>query len=92
MKNSCYTFILEYKGGTYISQTNNSGLIRACKDWLYNLNIESISGLEKKVLKSEVLDIDNPPVLLEGLINVWCISGEINQNFFLINIIKTQVG
>lgn len=94
MKNICYTFIMDYKGGTYISQTYAPNLTKACETWLESLNIDEIQGAGKKFkteLLIKVLDQEIPPVLLQGLQNVWCISAVVEQNeLALINIIQTD--
>lgn len=82
---------MDYRGGTYISQINSSSLDLACIDWASNLEVEEIEDFGKsnkekliKQMKSE------SPVLLNGLINAWCVSAFLYKGMLLINIVQTE--
>ncbi len=90
-----YTFIMEYDGGTYISQ-DRSGL-ETIKEvlisWAKDLDISVIEGVDengRKDLLEDISDESNNPGLLRGLENIWCTSAIINKKFAIINIIKTS--
>ena len=86
-----YTFIMDYKGGTYISQVNASSVKTACKEWAENLEVSEIANFEikgKEILIREMKSKE--PVALEGLENVWFVSALIFNNLAAINLIKTE--
>lgn len=59
-----YTFIMEYAGGTYVSQIKAFNINEAQLLWLTNLDVENIDDFteKNKLLKSN--EIDDEPVLL----------------------------
>ena len=86
-----YTFIMEYKGGTYISQVEAHNLYEARKIWAGELNTSEIQYFGPKAktqLIEQMNDPENEPVELEGLTNVWCDGATINGSLALINIVK----
>jgi hypothetical protein len=68
-----FTFYLEYKGGTYISQVRAQSYKSAPKAWAEKLDTTVISQPEKdfkeKLLKSI---IGEPPTPIEGVSKTWC--------------------
>ena len=83
-----FTFILEFRGGTYISQAYGNDLNQAKIGWLKNLSASRIKYLGEKsqeelrnIIKSDSL------ILLQGMNNVWCISGTLNSGFFVLNVV-----
>jgi hypothetical protein len=89
-----YTFIMEFMGGTYISQIKEKSLNRACRKWARTLNVREIKGLGPKshaLLIQEMKDKINQPVPLNSTQNVWCTSALMMRRWALINIVKTSV-
>ncbi len=89
-----YTFIMEFMGGTYISQINEKSLNRACRKWARTLKVKEIKGLGPKcqtLLIQEMKDKINQPVALNDVQNVWCTSALMKGRWALINIVKTNV-
>ncbi len=85
-----FTFILEFRGGTYVSQVHSTILTKAIIDWgkeLQSIDIKHL-GLTGK---TEILSMLNKaePIALDGLKNVWFLSLSIRQGFLSINIVKT---
>lgn len=70
-----FTFYLEYKGGTYISQVRAQSYKSAPKIWAEKLDTTAISQPEKdikiKLLKSVEEEI---PIPIEGISKTWCCS------------------
>jgi hypothetical protein len=70
-----FTFYLEYKGGTYISQVRARSYKSAPKAWAEKLDLTDISKPEKdfkvKLLKS--ID-EETPVPIDGISKTWCCS------------------
>jgi len=89
-----FSFVMEYKGGTYVSQmvSNSNDMHQVCKDWAETLDTKGIGHMGKKIKKLLVYQIqaeDNKPVLLVGLVNVWFIHLMIKGKGVYINIIPT---
>jgi hypothetical protein len=80
-----YTFLFEYKKGTYIYQERGQGIEEAIKLWAENLPIEKISGTDisfKEALLCEVEDIlqNNGITPVNSVMNVWCCSFLFNDD------------
>ena len=86
-----YTFIVEYRGGTYISQYVAFDLKIALSMWVNHLDKRYFSTHKKQLLQEEISDIDFFPVPVEGIENVWCGSYLSGKYFLLLNIIVTVV-
>jgi hypothetical protein len=86
--NTVFTFVLEYKGGTYISQTSGRSLAGAVADWARTRTEGDLTtwGLVRGDLKELVADT---PVLLDGCQNFWCLSASTDKGLILVNIIAT---
>ncbi len=72
-----YTFIFEYKGGTYIRQLQAADINKAVNIWLLVIaqDVPDLSAVEEKKLINEIKR--ETPTLLSNMDNVW-------QMFFLI--------
>jgi hypothetical protein len=83
------TVILEYCGGTYISQVRADSPAKGLWQWLGALTDEDLQSwlLKKNVLGSALRGRE--PVGIGGVSNVWCCSASIDDHFVLINIIAT---
>lgn len=89
-KNDLYTFVLEYKGGTYISQIEASTPRNALIKWSANLRVDEVAGLGEKTkrelrtaAKSEV------PVAVKTMINTWCWIPLTERVAVFVNFMKT---
>lgn len=86
-----YTFIMDYRGGTYISQVNSSSVETACVNWANNLKVSEIEGFGKSGKEQLIEQMKTEtPVLLNGLTNAWCASAFLRKGTALINIIQTE--
>jgi len=90
-----YTFIVDFRGGTYCTQVYASNLDDSLLKWIDRLKIEKtgIKFLGNKTieqLEEKIIDPDYKPVSIAGLINAWCTSCSTRKGFFLINIILTE--
>lgn len=88
---SLFTFVMEYKGGTYASQVAALTLETACQEWALQLDTKSICGLNHKCKQMLVEEMKTQlmPTRLKGLLNVWCFT-PLTLEGSLINIIKTD--
>ena len=87
-----YTVILDYNGGTYVSQILCESIEDVLEKWLDNFDFNYISKKPniKEKFKKEIVCYGKPN-LLNGLINVWYISILIKKKSGSFHIILTQV-
>lgn len=85
-----YTIILEFRGGTYISQVRAISEKTAVDQWAQSLdeNVSEVALADRKKLSAE-FEIEDP-VPLNGTTNAWCTSALVNNDLALLNIIKTD--
>lgn len=84
-----FTFIAEFRGGTYISQYKSKTLNEAMFEWSKGLSIEYFSESVKRKIIEKTKEIEFAPILLNGIDNTWCTSYTISRSFLLLNIIET---
>lgn len=84
-----FTFISEYKGGTYISQFEGNSLSDTLVKWADNLNSSIYLQKDIIMLQKEVKVVDYFPVPIESIDNVWCGTFLSEESFLLLNIIET---
>jgi hypothetical protein len=86
-----YTFIMEYAGGTYISQIRSSSPKSACVKWAQKLDDSQVKGLGLKGKESLIGQMrEDAPVALDGLLNAWCNPALIRGKLALINLVRTE--
>jgi hypothetical protein len=84
---------MDYLGGIYVSQVEANNKEDAVKNWIINLDVSQIDNLteaDKKKQINEGFIGDYKPVLLKGLINVWCIDMKTQKGFAIITFSKTE--
>ena len=84
-----YTILLDYAGGTYVSQVPAQDVISVLPIWLDKLVDDDLRqwNLGRMELKTAT---ETAPILLDGLQNVWCVSSAGKFGLVLINIVATQ--
>jgi hypothetical protein len=86
-----YTVIMEYAGGTYISQVNTPSEKSACVKWAQKLNASEIRRLGLRGKESLIQQMkDESPVPLTGTVNAWCTGALIRGKSALINLVQTD--
>lgn len=87
-----YTFIIEFLGGTYISQVMALDEKHAMRSWLQNLNVIDIQGLTLNDKTEALTDnfSDEDPILIDGLLNVWHFNLRTQKGIAFINFVKTK--
>jgi len=88
-----YTLILDYQGGTYVSQMTGDSPEHAFFKWLEQLDLDML-GVKYDTHDSILKDIEyleDRPVQLSGLRNVWCLSLLFDNILALVNIVKTCI-
>lgn len=87
-----FTIILDFKGGTYIAQVKAHNAQQACLKWAAQIKpneIANLGAIGKTQLQKELSE--DKPVLLTGLVNVWCMTAYVRNSPALINIVQTQI-
>ena len=84
-----FTVVLEFGGGTYISQFKAaSPHAAAVKHAAHLIGINGMcTPLDRKRL-SDRLSLEQP-VPIQGIRNVWCCSASVGRKFALVNIVAT---
>jgi hypothetical protein len=87
-----YTIMLDYSGGTYVTQTQATGEDAALRDWISKVRSDRIvDGVSEEI--AAAFDADEADLVpLDGLTGVWCRSASGLQGLALVNVIKTVVG
>ncbi|MBP6826547.1 MAG: hypothetical protein KA165_08310 [Saprospiraceae bacterium] len=88
-----YTFIAEYKGGTYIRQIQGTSIGEACLAWgQYVTQSDNIPVKNKasfaKNLQSDLAEI--PPACLDDTPNVWYFLADAGKSYVHVNVVKTH--
>ncbi|MBB4037545.1 hypothetical protein GGR21_003462 [Dysgonomonas hofstadii] len=83
-----FTFIAEFRGGTYITQYNTVDILEALLAWVDYLDTSIypqriIRKLQKEIKREQ-------PIPIKGVDNVWCCSFSPYNSFLLLNIIETK--
>ena len=66
-----FTFIAEFKNGTYISQYKADNLMEAVLIWADNLDVQFFTNKVKTKIQEKVRDSFYSPVSIEEVDNVW---------------------
>ena len=85
-----YAMIVEFGGGTYVSQASAASPRDALLLWSDEANARG-DGLAPRLhiqIKKQ-LEARDQPVPLEGCSNVWCFSGQHESKLVLVHIIST---
>jgi len=87
-----YTMVLDFHGGTYISQFDAETAIEAVKHWCDELKEEQLLGeVSSDVAEGVMIDAaDNRLVEVEGLHGAWCAAATVAGGLALLNVIITQ--
>lgn len=93
-----YTFIMDYRGGTYLSQVRAVSPKSAIKRWAKQLDPKPIKWFGVKA-KEELLsslreaeEWNNKfpfPTAIKDVINIWCHTALIRGHLALIDIVET---
>ena len=89
-----YTVVMDYRGGTYVAQVSARSVTAALKLWSEGLDtgvIDELGREQKKELIHHTTDFRvEKPVLLNGLVNVWCASALTSGGLATINVVATN--
>ena len=86
-----YTFIMYFRGGTYISQVEENNLTGSIKLWASKLDIKPIKYFGIKAKEDLLKEIDEEiPTLLDGLSNIWYMGFLLNGSYTVVHVIRTD--
>ncbi len=83
-----FTIILDYAGGTYVSQVAAASEQEALQTWIARLSTEQLGGYFSDEV-AEVYEKGAHLVPLTGMKGVWCGSADGPQDLALVNIVRT---
>jgi pantothenate kinase len=88
-KKYLYSFIMYYRGGTYISQVISSDVRSALFLWANELNVKNIKYLGT-TSKNELINkaYDELPIPIDQMTNIWYVDFLINGCYMYAHIIK----
>jgi len=82
-----FTFVLEYAGGTYVSQQAGADEREAYRSWISSLGTSQIPDAERLGVAFEEATQDLTAIdLLDG---VWCDHAFAQDDLALVNVIRT---
>jgi hypothetical protein len=87
-----YTLVLDFHGGTYISQFDADSAVDAVTAWCGELQEEQLLGeISSDVAEGIMIDaVENRLVEVEGLHGAWCAATTVSGSLALLNVIITQ--
>ncbi|RFM36231.1 hypothetical protein [Chitinophaga silvisoli] len=86
-----YTFLMQFRGGTYISQVESKNLSEATTLWVKQLKIEEIKHLGEKGQIEMIKEAENFELFaLKSLKNIWFFCFGIKAGFIMVNVVKTD--
>jgi hypothetical protein len=86
---SFFTVIVEFGGGTYISQVYAAGPAEALTGWIAAQSDADLSSWKLSRIEMTKRFAEDSPHPLDGLQNIWCMSASLVDGPLLVNIIKT---
>lgn len=89
---SLFTVILEYDGGTYISQIEAEDVGAAVRAWADRVAAGAIPELPSNVGPMFARELsEEVPVPITGLSGVWCCTAAVRGRLGLVNVVRTAV-
>jgi len=85
-----FTFVLDYRGGTYISQVESDSAKGALRSWLDVVDLDEVFGLTSRGrdrFRESLLAHALVPV--DRVRNVWCVSGRVRGALAIVHVIQT---
>ena len=86
-----FTFVLEFDGGTHISQFRAASVVRAVHEYGDQLlRDKAVAKMAVRKRLSAAFSAENP-VAIKGMRNVWNCSASIGQKLAILNLVATSV-
>jgi hypothetical protein len=88
-RETLYTIVLDYKGGTYISQSPAESPEAALTKWANAIGENDL--VNWGLSRAEITQLpEDSPVPLKGCLNVWCVTASTKEGLMLVNIVATE--
>jgi len=90
-----FTFLVDFDGGTFISQHQAGSLSAAILSWVETFDFSVFTDVSKKDwsnLIAQVHEPDKQPVAVNGLKNTWCASYLVGGRILIVHIVNTVEG
>ena len=88
-----YTIVADYRGGTYSSQHRARSPRAALSKWLGDDTSSKYVHRGRRATRERLvrglLDPKGQPMLLDGLVQVWCTTVLVAGTVLLVNIVET---
>jgi len=88
-----FTLILDWRGGTYVSQVWAHSPRQAAVVWveqdLFRPAIDLVAN-KRSQLQRDLEAVDNAPVPLAKTHNVWCVTTQLDGDLACLHLVKTQ--
>ena len=87
-----YTIVLDFRGGTYISQVDAIDETDAVLRWTDRLlAAEPVGDLSPALAKAVLVELEggDRPTALDGLANVWCVTASCGDDLAIANIVQS---
>lgn len=86
-----FTFIMDYRGGTYVHQAIGTDQGAATVAWVEAMALENVASLTEESLASirEAI-LPQTPCEVSGMRNVWCLSAVVAEHLALVHVIATE--
>lgn len=85
-----FTFILEFRGGTYISQYRGRGPREAFQRWLAGQAVDLAGYWHPRTVNHLFQNLAaEVPVSIKGVVGVWCVMGSVPRSVALLNIVRS---
>lgn len=89
MQDCLFTFLMDFQGGTYLSQVN-APFETSCNVWASSVEVSEIAGFGE-LQRDQLIACMNheSPTALENMDGVWCVTALIDNDLVLVHIVKT---
>ena len=85
-----YTFIMDYRGGTYVAQVRARSVQAAARRWASTLEPADVALFGPAAKRQLIVQIAaDTPTPLAGLVGAWCLSPLVRNHLALINVVET---
>lgn len=85
-----FTVVLDFAGGTYISQVEAKSADAAPTAWATKLEPGEVRGMgEASIQVLRAAMAKESPVRLEGLVQAWCVSAVVRGRLALVHMVQT---
>ena len=91
MTRALYTFVMDYRGGTYVSQVAERSLKAAVLRWVSKLDTKRIGAARKALRPASFSWEDGQPVPVEGTAGVWCFDLRLGRFLAIVHVVRTYV-